>query len=84
MLWWLHRHDPSADPAWSWRWLVINLLAAWILTTLSPNKGDRYIAPLLPMLAAVVGPWLVAVGPLVAAQGSPLDPSIVSCRLIGV
>jgi len=41
---------PATDRAWSWRWLAINLLAAWILTTLSPNKGDRYIAPLLPML----------------------------------
>jgi hypothetical protein len=54
MLWWLHRHDPSTDRTWSWRWLVINLLAAWILTTLSPNKGDRYIAPLLPMLALLL------------------------------
>ena len=54
MLWWLHRHDPSPDHAWSWRWLVINLLAAWILTTLSPNKGDRYIAPLLPMLVLLL------------------------------
>ena len=54
MLWWLRRHDPSADRSWSWRWLVINLLAAWILTTFSPNKGDRYIAPLLPMLVLLL------------------------------
>ncbi len=54
MLWWLHRHEPSPDRAWSWRWLLINLLAAWILTTLSPNKGDRYIAPLLPMLVLLL------------------------------
>ena len=54
MLWWLHRHDSSADRGWSWRWLVINLLGAWILTTLSPNKGDRYIAPLLPMLVLLL------------------------------
>ena len=38
------------DSGWSWRWLLINLVAAWVLTTLSPNKGDRYIAPLLPSL----------------------------------
>ena len=47
--WWQRRHQPVAFD-WSWRWLLLNLFAAWILTTLSPNKGDRYISPLLPML----------------------------------
>ncbi len=40
-----HKDDLSA-----WRWLIINLLTSWLLTTISPNKGDRYIAPILPSL----------------------------------
>ena len=39
------RDDPIA-----WRWLLISLLAGWVFTCLSPNKDDRYIAPLLPAL----------------------------------
>ena len=55
VLWWLQRHrsaadEGGADDPWSWRWLVINLVAAWLLTSLSPNKSDRYITPLLPTL----------------------------------
>ena len=84
MLWWLRRHDPSADRSWSWRWLVINLLAAWILTTLSPNKGDRYIAPLLPMLVLLLARGWWQWGPLVAARGPPLDTSMASGRLAGM
>ena len=50
LLWCWQRRQPSSDHGWSWRWLLLNLVAAWVLTTLSPNKGDRYIAPLLPSL----------------------------------
>ena len=50
LIWWLQRRQRPAASSWSWRWLLINLFAAWVFTTLSPNKGDRYIAPLLPML----------------------------------
>ena len=50
LLWCWQRQQPSTDHGWSWRWLLINLVAAWVLTTLSPNKGDRYITPLLPSL----------------------------------
>ena len=50
VLWWVQRSRTSGDDGWCWSWLVINLLAAWLLTSLSPNKGDRYIAPLLPAL----------------------------------
>jgi hypothetical protein len=93
MLWWLHRHDFSADRGWSWRWLVINLLGAWILTTLSPNKGDRYIAPLLPMLVLLLargwwqwGLWwqqegLRWVRPLVAAGVLACCPAGFSTQL---
>ena len=64
LLWW-ERFGALGDDGWSWRWLVINLLAAWLLTSLSPNKGDRYIAPLLPALLLLLsrgwwqwGMWL--------------------------
>ena len=50
LLCWWQRRQRALAIAWSWRWLLFNLLAAWLLTSLSPNKGDRYIAPLLPLL----------------------------------
>ena len=65
VLWCWQRQQLSNDHAWSWRWLLINLVTAWVLTTLSPNKGDRYIAPLLPSLLLLLargwwqwGHWL--------------------------
>ena len=75
VLWWVQRRwasleqpsleQPSRDDPWHWRWLLINLLAAWLLTSLSPNKSDRYITPLLPMLLLLLargwwqwGGWL--------------------------
>ncbi len=65
VLWWVQRSRTSGDDGWCWRWLLINLLAAWLLTNLSPNKGDRYIAPLLPALLLLLsrgwwqwGMWL--------------------------
>ena len=58
LCWWQRRQAPVAM-GWSWRWLLINLLAAWVLTTLSPNKGDRYIVPVLPMLLLLLSRgWL--------------------------
>ena len=56
LLCWLQRRESktSQDQPWAWRWLLINLISAWVLTTLSPNKGDRYIAPLLPMLVLLL------------------------------
>ena len=54
LLLWLQRQESQGDQLWSWRWLVINLFSAWVLTTLSPNKGDRYIALLLPMLVMLL------------------------------
>ena len=70
LLWWVQRHRASLDQQtlddpWHWRWLLINLLAAWLLTSLSPNKSDRYITPLLPTLLLLLargwwqwGGWL--------------------------
>ena len=71
LLWCAQRSRTAGDDGWCWRWLVINLLAAWLLTSLSPNKGDRYIAPLLPTLLLLLsrgwwqwGLWLQQWRPL--------------------
>ena len=45
--------EPGAaahDDRFAWCWLLISLVAGWVFTNLSPNKDDRYIAPLLPAL----------------------------------
>ena len=45
--------EPGAaahDDRLAWCWLLISLVAGWVFTNLSPNKDDRYIAPLLPAL----------------------------------
>jgi 4-amino-4-deoxy-L-arabinose transferase-like glycosyltransferase len=47
-------------------WLLGCLASAWLLTTLSPNKDARYLAPLLPLLAL-----LLAQGWRGLAQGLP-------------
>ncbi|AHF64776.1 hypothetical protein Syncc8109_2468 [Synechococcus sp. WH 8109] len=54
LLWCWQRRKLSSDYAWSWRWLLLNLVAAWVLTTLSPNKDARYITPLLPSLVLLL------------------------------
>ena len=42
--------DAAHDDRLAWCWLLISLVAGWVFTNLSPNKDDRYIAPLLPAL----------------------------------
>ncbi|MDP6203753.1 MAG: 4-amino-4-deoxy-L-arabinose transferase, partial [Prochlorococcaceae cyanobacterium ETNP18_MAG_14] len=42
--------EESSDDSLAWRWLLLTLLAGWLFTSISPNKGDRYITPLLPPL----------------------------------
>ncbi|WP_413441362.1 phospholipid carrier-dependent glycosyltransferase [Synechococcus sp. MIT S1220] len=57
MLLWPRGRWPQAlthSWSWSWRWLLVNLLLAWLFTNLSPNKSDRYITPLLPMLVLLL------------------------------
>ncbi len=41
---------PFNDNKQAWQWLLVVLVGSWVLTSINPNKGDRYIAPLLPLL----------------------------------
>ena len=54
------RHLPPG-----WGWLIGCAVFGWLLTSLSPNKDARYIAPVLPLLVLVltmgwwrIGLWL--------------------------
>jgi 4-amino-4-deoxy-L-arabinose transferase-like glycosyltransferase len=64
---------------WGWRrpgfdqgWLLGSLAAAWLFTTLSPNKDSRYLAPLLPLLALVLAQGWGALGRGLPAPWGPL------------
>ncbi len=49
----------SNDDTFAWKWLIFTLLLGWLFTSLSPNKGDRYITPLLPSLLLILSRgWL--------------------------
>ena len=60
---------PRGDGAWLWG----VFLSGWLLTTLSPNKDPRYLAPLLPLLALLLArSWLLLSGAMPKAWGQPL------------
>lgn len=48
-----------------WGWLLGCTISGWLLTTLSPNKDSRYIAPVLPLLILWLSlGWLVLISAL--------------------
>ena len=59
ILWYWQRRTLKGDEWLAWRWLILSLVAGWIFTHFSPNKDDRYIAPLLPMFLILLtrGIW---------------------------
>ena len=58
LLWWVQRTRTDGDDSLGWRFLLVTLLAGWIVTSLSPNKDDRYIAPLLaPLILLLTRGW---------------------------
>ncbi len=59
ILWCWQRRYVKEDERLAWRWLILSLVFGWIFTHLSPNKDDRYIAPLLPLLLILLarGTW---------------------------
>ncbi|NDJ18881.1 glycosyltransferase family 39 protein [Myxacorys almedinensis] len=54
-----YRQDVYAAWWQSVRWLLIFLVGAYFLCSLNVNKDDRYIAPLLPVLAILLAQGLV-------------------------
>ena len=45
LLWCWQRQQPSTDHGWSWRWLLINLVAAWVcLLYTSPSPRDATLS----------------------------------------
>ena len=74
----LRRPAPALPPGWGW--LIGCTLAGGLLTTLSPNKDSRYIAPVLPLLLLILarGWWQIGLalqrrwGPAAAVPGLAL------------
>ena len=74
------------DDRLAWCWLLISLVAGWVFTGLSPNKDDRYIAPLLPALLLLLtrgwwqwGLWCQQRWP----QSSPWLPAVLLVLGVG-
>ena len=43
-----------------WLWLIGVTISGWICITLSPNKDDRYIAPVIPLIILILAKgWLI-------------------------
>ena len=87
VLWWVQRQrspldQQGLDDPWSWRWLLINLLAAWLLTSLSPNKSDRYITPLLPTLLLLLARGWWQWGGLLRQRAAWLAPTALLSGLL--
>ncbi|MEN9860082.1 MAG: hypothetical protein RLZZ515_564 [Cyanobacteriota bacterium] len=67
-----------------WAWLLGVALSGWLCTSLSPNKDERYIAPVLPLLALLLARGWWALGEWVAQRrdsrwaGSALALGLVS------
>jgi len=53
-----------------WGWLIGCTAAGWICTTLSPNKDERYIAPVLPLLLILIAQLWWQLGLLIARRRS--------------
>ena len=48
-----------------WGWLLGCTISGWLLTTMSPNKDPRYIAPVLPLFILWLGlGWVVLISAL--------------------
>ena len=52
-----------------WAWLLGVAISGWLCTSLSPNKDERYIAPVLPLLALLLARGWWALGTWIAQRG---------------
>ena len=53
-----------------WAWLLGVSLSGWLCTSLSPNKDERYIAPVLPLLALLLARGWWALGQWISRRRS--------------
>jgi hypothetical protein len=53
-----------------WAWLLGVAISGWLCTSLSPNKDERYIAPVLPLLALLLARGWWALGQWIAQRRS--------------
>ncbi len=47
--------NSTIDNYSAWKWLIVTFILGWIVTSIIPNKDNRYIAPLLPSLLLLIG-----------------------------
>jgi 4-amino-4-deoxy-L-arabinose transferase-like glycosyltransferase len=70
-----------APPGWAW--LLGSAISGWLLTSLSPNKDPRYIAPVLPMLALLLARGWWEIGQRLASRRRwPLAPLALAAGLV--
>jgi len=80
--------DGCSDDPMAWRWLIFTLIAGWLFTSLSPNKSDRYIAPLLPPLLLLLArgwwQWGLWISRLRPGRSRLLLPAALSAGLVSL
>jgi len=54
LLGWQHRGRWRQSWPAGWAWLLGAAVSGWLCTSLSPNKDERYIAPVLPLLVLLL------------------------------
>ena len=70
LLGWQHRGHWRQRWQAGWGWLLGVAISGWLCTSLSPNKDERYIAPVLPLLALLLARGWWALGQWISRQRS--------------
>ena len=66
-----------------WAWLIGCTLSGWLITTLSPNKDPRYLAPVLPLLVLLLaGGWWQLFVSARRRWGTPLGGGLLGIGLL--
>ena len=68
VLGWQHRGRWRQHWPAGWSWLLGVAISGWLCTSLSPNKDERYIAPVLPLLALLLARGWWALGQWIASR----------------
>ena len=70
LLGWQQRRQWRQPWPAGWAWLLGVAISGWLCTSLSPNKDERYIAPVLPLLALLLARGWWALGAWIAHRGN--------------